>query len=665
MSASLRAISITVLVVTVAVPACAQTVDYDAAEQMFGEPVTTSATGKPQRVSDAPTEMDIVTTDEIRRSGADNIPDVLRFVTGLDVRQYGEQDASVGIRGYNTALNPRVLVLLNGRQVYQDDYGMTVWPLIPVVMSEIRQIEIIKGPSAALYGFNAVSGVINIVTYDPMRNRISAATIEGGTQHQTYGEAVEAGRVLDWLGIRLSAKGIRSSEFSGNPAGGIVGYPQSGTVSIDGRIQIDPLVQLDLSGSVGRFDSSYYADSAGYVRYPEAGDSMRALLVADTVLGMMQLDAYRNESSLDLPLLTAVSANWQERVDVVQLSDVLKFASDHTLRITADYRDNSASSARSFSGRMSYMIAAASLMWDWQIMPDLSFTNAIRVDDLSLSHQGPQFYIPGQGGLFSDKRIVQPSFNSGVVLKVTDYDTIRLTAAHAIQLPSLMDLGFAQNFAVAIVAGNPGLQPSAVTNLETDYDRALPSLASTLRIAAFAQRTEATIGSVFGSGYSILPTGQPLLTARNFGDSSEIGGEIGVKGSTSSGLHWNASYALSFVHDDTDRALLLLAPSVSYQRQTPTHAVILAGGYARNRVEIDVQARWQSHFEDYSMDVSSLTPVAVDIRNYVTVDARIGYRIARGVTVALTAEQLNQQRIMETAGLQVDRRLLASIKVRF
>ena len=77
-----------VLLLAACPPAAAQTVDYDAFEQIFGEPVTTSATGKPQKVSDAPADMEIVTASDIEHSGADNIPDVLRFVAGIDVRQY-------------------------------------------------------------------------------------------------------------------------------------------------------------------------------------------------------------------------------------------------------------------------------------------------------------------------------------------------------------------------------------------------------------------------------------------------------------------------------------------------------------------------------------------------------------------------------------------------
>src|ERR1700691_2281558 len=76
--------------------ALAQPVDYGAFEQIFGEPVTTSVTGKPQRVTDAPANIEIITQDDIRRSGAINIPEVLQFVTGLDVRLDGFSSADVG-----------------------------------------------------------------------------------------------------------------------------------------------------------------------------------------------------------------------------------------------------------------------------------------------------------------------------------------------------------------------------------------------------------------------------------------------------------------------------------------------------------------------------------------------------------------------------------------
>src|SRR5471032_1700683 len=71
------------------IPANAQSMDYGSLEKLFGEAVTTSATGSPQRASDVPANMEIITADDIRRSGADNIPDILQFVAGVDVRRYG------------------------------------------------------------------------------------------------------------------------------------------------------------------------------------------------------------------------------------------------------------------------------------------------------------------------------------------------------------------------------------------------------------------------------------------------------------------------------------------------------------------------------------------------------------------------------------------------
>ncbi len=129
-------------------PALAQSIDYGAAEALFGEPVTASATDKLQRVSDVPANMELITAEQIRRSGADNLPDILRFVPGLDVRRYGFAAADVGVRGYARPLNPRLLVLVNGQQVYLNDYGRTQWYARPCELDEIRQVIVSSRRSA-------------------------------------------------------------------------------------------------------------------------------------------------------------------------------------------------------------------------------------------------------------------------------------------------------------------------------------------------------------------------------------------------------------------------------------------------------------------------------------------------------------------------------------
>src|SRR6266700_301387 len=194
--------------------AAAQTLDYSTLEGMFGEPVTTSATGTPQRASDVPANMVILTQDDIRRSGATSIPDVLQFVPGVDVRRYGLTNVEVGIRGYNQTYNNRLLVLVNGRQVYSEDYGHVIWSSLPIQLEEIRQIEVIKGPNSALYGFNAVSGVINIITFDPLRDRVNTVSLQGGTQGYLGASAVGTGQIGDRAGLRISIGGFRANDFA-------------------------------------------------------------------------------------------------------------------------------------------------------------------------------------------------------------------------------------------------------------------------------------------------------------------------------------------------------------------------------------------------------------------------------------------------------------------
>ena len=142
----------------VAGAAGAQSIDYGSLESLFGEAVTTSATGSPQRSTEVPVDMTIISADDIKRSGAHDLPTLLGRVPGIDVLNWSTYGADVGVRGYNQPMSPRLLVLVNGRQVYLDHYGYTAWSTIPVQLSEIRQIEVVKGPNAALFGFKSNTG---------------------------------------------------------------------------------------------------------------------------------------------------------------------------------------------------------------------------------------------------------------------------------------------------------------------------------------------------------------------------------------------------------------------------------------------------------------------------------------------------------------------------
>ncbi len=135
-------------------------------EDLLNTEVVTAAK-RSQKISEAPAAIYVITDEDIRQSGATNIPDVLRMVPGLDVIEISATDFVVNARGFNQEMSNKMLVLIDGRSVYWDIYGLVVWDSFPVNLKEIRRIEIVKGPVSALYGANAFSGVINILTKSP------------------------------------------------------------------------------------------------------------------------------------------------------------------------------------------------------------------------------------------------------------------------------------------------------------------------------------------------------------------------------------------------------------------------------------------------------------------------------------------------------------------
>src|SRR6202021_2441395 len=137
----------------------------------------------------------------------------LRHVGGVDTLEWGNDNIDISVRGYDQAVPARLLVLVDGRQVYQDDFGYTPWSSVPVELDMIRQIEVIKGPNTALFGFNAAGGVINIITYNPLYDNVDSLSTTGGTQALAAGSAVATHRFGNRAAIRLHSGGRQKNSF--------------------------------------------------------------------------------------------------------------------------------------------------------------------------------------------------------------------------------------------------------------------------------------------------------------------------------------------------------------------------------------------------------------------------------------------------------------------
>jgi len=156
-----------------------------------------------QPISEAASNVYVITDEDIRQSGATDLPTVLRRIPGIEVMQTTGADFNVSVRGDNQLVANKLLVMVDGRSIYVDTQAQVYWKAIPVTLPEIKRIEVLKGPASVIYGFNAFDGIINIITKSPQE--IKGTTLQfGGGELGTISSAAIHGGTYGNLGYRLS-----------------------------------------------------------------------------------------------------------------------------------------------------------------------------------------------------------------------------------------------------------------------------------------------------------------------------------------------------------------------------------------------------------------------------------------------------------------------------
>ncbi len=157
----------------------------------------TSVAKKEQRLADAAAAVFVITQEDIRRSGATAIPDVLAMAPGLQVAKISASKWSVSSRGFPGYTSNKLLVLVDGRSVYSPAYSGTFWDAQGMMLEDIDRIEVIRGPGGTLWGANAVNGVINIITKKAEDTQGGLVRLGTGDQEPFMGAARYGGKVGD------------------------------------------------------------------------------------------------------------------------------------------------------------------------------------------------------------------------------------------------------------------------------------------------------------------------------------------------------------------------------------------------------------------------------------------------------------------------------------
>jgi iron complex outermembrane receptor protein len=190
----------------------------------------TSVARHPEKLLQAASAIQVITQDDIRRSGATSIAEALRLADNLQVAQKNSHDWAISARGFNTALGNKLLVMIDGRTVYTPLYSGVFWDEQDYLLEDIDRIEVISGPGGALWGANAVNGVINIITKSAKDTQGAYVDAGAGSQPRDFAGARYGGSLGADTGFRVYGKYFdRGDEVLANGASAADSWHQGRT----------------------------------------------------------------------------------------------------------------------------------------------------------------------------------------------------------------------------------------------------------------------------------------------------------------------------------------------------------------------------------------------------------------------------------------------------
>jgi iron complex outermembrane receptor protein len=179
--------------------------------EQLGNIEVTTVSKSPVSVARTPAAVYVITQQDIRRSGATSLPEALRLAPGVEVAQIDSVKWAVGIRGFEGRLSRAVLVLIDGRSVYNPLFHGVYWEVQDTLMEDIDHIEVVRGPGGTIWGPDAVDGVINIITRSARDTHGTLISAGGGNVNQGFLDLRYGGGNSGNFSYRVYAKGSTTS----------------------------------------------------------------------------------------------------------------------------------------------------------------------------------------------------------------------------------------------------------------------------------------------------------------------------------------------------------------------------------------------------------------------------------------------------------------------
>ncbi len=654
--------------------------EQDSSEVPYEETVVT-ASRRAQATIEAPNATTVITAEEIRMSGATTLPDLLRRVPGAEVMALGVGSDNVSFRGFNQRIANKVLLLVDGRTEYQDFLGLTLWEAIPLGLNEIERIEIIRGPGSALYGANAMLGVINIITRQPGTGPRAQFTGYAGNANAFGGDMVASGG--DKLRFRASVGYSQADKWSRDYAqnrpdvASQVFNPNLGFRAVRGNLVATYAFNKDFgvsaAGGINRVTTEIYP--LGILRnFFIDGNSGYAK--ADFNAGPVKVKLFWNHLDADAgPQYTPIGQrSLATHVEANVFDGEALFQKEFNLLGT--HRLSAGISARLKRLSWTYLDAlqeelhgAAFLQEEWRPVKQLILLGSYRVDYHPLIDNGHPGY--------------PQSPRISLLWRPVESQALRLSFATAFREPTFLESYLdirspvpGVNGASVLTQGSKTLRPERLLAFELGYRGELAKIGLEYDLSLYWNvvsdliALSAVVPGRADQAYDAQSRSYLLGTSTFVNEKATYtarGGELGLKWSIIDGLDVRVSTAIqNIATDDTSPR----APPCGPCTQAPT--VKLFGGVTyRTPVNLDlsvdlgyVSATTWIEREPSPQDPTQILNLSNPLGDYVVINARVGYRFFKDrLNVAVVGSQLGPAHAEHPFGNLVSRRVFATFTV--
>ena len=590
--------------------------EFGMSDELFFQPIETviTAGGTEQNIERAPATVTVISADEIKASGALSIPEVLRFVPGLDVMTITSSHAEVNARGLNQLLSNKLLVLIDGRSVYFDFYGGVIWEGLPVLLEQIDRIEVVRSPSSALYGANAFSGVINIITKTPRQLHGGNLSVKAGELSSLNTSLIHGGRKGN-SGYRFAIGSRHVNSFRSNDEDG------EDVVLANGLFEhrFDNDIKLSFEGGVS------YGSIVQVVRIePNKFDATTTFAKMNLDFGNFSFQTFwnRGDETGD-PFFPP-----GDDVDIVyntldmELQHMNNFGKKHTFIYGASYRLNTIES-NMIDENHSQDLFAAYAQEEYRPIPELSILAGARLD-----------HHPLAGVNFSPR--------ASVILAPNSRHTFRAGVSRAFRNPSFSDTYInvstpidPQSGLRLYIVGEPDLNSEKMTNYEFAYTY-FPNKNFRGEVDVFYYDFKDYIGT----GTVQILNGAPMQSFVNLGSASAKGFEISVDFIPAEWLKFSTNYSYIDMNNNY---------TISGQQSPPTNKLNLKLFInLPNHLSMSVMSGFvgKTSWETPILDAQGYETVELD--SYNRLDAKLGYSaLDNRLELYVNAYNLADKRVRE------------------